>query len=235
MLQSGQCLRLARAQPGDLEHDGSIAQPTLLGAEDSRERAAAQFLDKSEAGDRLARFREGRTGVGLGWMGSRAGALGDESMNLDNLAPPADDRGKTGRVLVRIGDLTGLFAEAILLVDQGHEGLVIDRRIVTLIPLDADRLAGLATQGQIGAEEGQQGPGALARPGGEEFERIGPRAAGGTPRGLELLDETDDLGSRGVVPGATENTRAHRLIPPPCPRTPLSVLDPLEGDGPSAR
>ena len=89
-------------------------------------------------------------------MGSGAGALGDEAVNLDDFAQSVGDGGETGLVLDRIGDFSGLLAEAIFLIDQGQEGLVIEHRILTLIPLDADRLADLAAQGQVGAEEGQE-------------------------------------------------------------------------------
>ena len=218
MLQPRQGLWLARAEPADLEHDGSIGQSELLGAENASEGPAAEFLDQPEAGDGLARFGEAPSGVRARRMGSGAGTLGNQAMNLDDFAQAFGDVGEAGLVLDRIGDLSGLLAEAILFVDQGHEGLVIDRRIVPSIPFNVDRLSGLAAQGQIGPEEGQEGPGALAGLGGQEFERVGESAARGAPGRLEPSDQKGDLRRGGLVPGSTEDHRAHGLSPPSDPR-----------------
>ena len=73
MLEPRQGLRLAGAEPRDLEHDRAIGQPELLGAEDPGERAPAQFLDQPEAADDLARLGEGRAGAGRGGCGAVLG------------------------------------------------------------------------------------------------------------------------------------------------------------------
>ena len=138
-------------------------------------------------------------------------------MNLDDFAQAVGERGEPGLVFGRVGEVAGLLAEAILLIDQGDEGLVIERRVVALIPFDADRLAGFPAQGQVGAEEGQQGSGALRGAIGEEFDGVGAGALGGAPGRFESLGQADDLRRGSFVPGSTEGDRAHRLSPPSCP------------------
>ncbi len=220
VLQSGQGLGLARAEAGDLDHDGSIGQSSLLGAEDAGERPAPQLIDEAEAGDGLARLGEDPRLGRFGRVGGGAGALGDEPVDLEDLAQPVGDPGEAGQVLGRVGGLARLLAQAILLVDQGHEGLVVDRGVALAIPGDVGRLPHLAAKGHVGAEEGQQGTGVLAGPAGEEVDRVGPGADGGAPGGLEAAGQADDLRRGGLVPGPSQEGRSHAVSPPVNPHPP---------------
>ena len=109
-------------------------------------------------------------------------------MNLDDLAQEAATSGNRVVVLGRIEDLAGLLAEAILLVDQGHERLVIDLRIVDRDTTRRGPTRPPGTHAQIGAEEGQQGPGRMPGRSGRYSSGSGrvPRAA--RQVGLVLLD-----------------------------------------------
>ena len=76
-------------------------------------------------------------------------------MYVNQVADFGGDRRETGIVFVRVRDLAGVLPNAILLIDERHQQVRRKFGKAAEIELDVNQLAGLTTQLQVGAKEGQ--------------------------------------------------------------------------------
>ena len=215
VLEPGQGLRLARAGARDLHRHRPVGQLPLLGAEDPGERAPAQLLDQAEPGDRLARPRARES---LECFGERSVEAWPEptrpwiSRTARNERRP---RG-TGVVLGRIGRLARLLAEAVLLVDQGHQRLAVELRIAVRDTTRPDPIPRLPAQRQVRPEQRQQ-----RRPG-RSCGSLG-RKSSGSGRRRPLAQALSYCRTSRAAEGDEASSQVRpamvRLIPRPGPTT----------------
>lgn len=150
VLEPRQRLGLTRPGARHLEGDGSVCQMLLLGKIDPRKCPSAQLRDEPKPRNRLP----GAGNEGPFARGARRGIARppDQGVNLDHLLERARDVGEPGLVLRRRWRFPRLFFQAILLVNQGQQRLVVKLGITSTVPLDRARLMRPPAQDQISAK-----------------------------------------------------------------------------------
>ena len=165
---------------GDLQRHRPVRELPLLGQEDAGERPPAQLLDEAESGDRLPGLGEGDAGGGRR-VEFRRLPRADQAVDVEHPAEARRHLGEPSEVSGGVGGLARLLPEAEFLVDQGHPGVAVELGVAIEIPIDRHRLVRLATQGEVGPEQGQQGAGRSSGSPGRKSLGLGA-AAGRLPR-----------------------------------------------------